>query len=137
MTTENKPRNDAESLLRFGSAIGVPRSPVNSDLNVDIDTTQGRPYVVLPDGYTVADLEHLLPTPTRHRAAVSVTDSNSFILYVKKHGSLAECTIYADIDAESSLMAMIAVINDNGDDDDYFNKDGDGEVRREKGGGGS
>lgn len=115
MTETTKPRTDSETLLRFGSAIGVPRSPVNSDLNVDIDTTQGKPYVVLPEGYTVADLEHLLPTPTRPRATVSVTDSDSFIKYVNKHGSLAECTIYADIDAEASRMAMIAVINDNGD----------------------
>ncbi len=113
--TITKPaRNDNETLLRFGSAIGVPRSPVNSDLNVDIDTTQGRPYVVLPDGYSVADLEYLLPTPTRHRAAVSVSDSESFIKYLRTHGSLAECCIYADIDAETSRISMQAIINDHG-----------------------
>lgn len=116
--TITKPaRNDNETLLRFGSAIGVPRSPVNSDLNVDIDTTQGRPYVVLPDGYTVSDLEYLLPTPTRHRASVVVNDSDSFIKYLKKHGSLAECCIYADIDAENSKISMQAIINDNGEDE--------------------
>lgn len=116
MTETTKPRTDAETLLRFGSAIGVPRSPVNSDLNVDIDTESGIPYLVAPDGYTVHNLEHLLPTPTRMRASVVVADSDSFIAYVKKHGSKAECCIYAAIDSEASRLDLVAVINDHGDD---------------------
>lgn len=115
MNETKKQLHDAETLLRFGSAIGVPRSPVNSDLNVNIDIAVGRPYVVLPEGYTVADLEHLLPTPARHRAQVTVTDSESFIAYTMKHGSLTECTIYANISVEESKMTMVSVINDHGD----------------------
>lgn len=88
--------NDTDSILDAGISLAGPRSPVDN-----IDTTQGIPFVMAPAGYTVNDLERLLPTPIRHRAAVSVSDSESFIKYLKKHGSLAECCIYADIDAET------------------------------------
>jgi uncharacterized protein YfdQ (DUF2303 family) len=111
------PRGDAEMLLRFGSAVGVPRSPVTSDLEAVIEPENGIPYLVAPDGYQVHSLEHLLPNPTRKHAMVSVTTTDSFIDYSKKHGSLDECVIYADIDAENSGCKLVAVMNDNGADD--------------------
>lgn len=111
------PRSDAEILLRYGSAIGVPRSPITSDLEAFIEPENGIPYLVAPDGYQVHSLEHLLPNPTRKRAEVSVTTTDSFIAYAKKHGSLDECVIYADIDAENSGCTLVAVMNDNGADD--------------------
>lgn len=104
--------NSAASILRAGAALVLPQSPVGN-----IDTTQGIPFVMTPAGYTVHDLERLLPTPTRPRAAVVVNDSGSFIKYLKKHGSPTECCIYADIDAEASRISMQAIINDNGDDE--------------------
>jgi uncharacterized protein YfdQ (DUF2303 family) len=116
MTNETKPRTDSETLLRFGSAIGVPRCPVNSNLNVDIDTKQGIPYVVLPEGYSVSDLEYLLPHPTRARASVALADSAGFIAYTKKHGNPHECTIYADVNSEASLFNLEAVLNDHAAD---------------------
>jgi uncharacterized protein YfdQ (DUF2303 family) len=100
-------------LLRFGSAVGVPRSPVTSDLEAFIEPENGIPYLVAPDGYIVHSLEHLLPVPARKRAEVSVTTTDSFIAYTKKHGSLDECVIYAAIDAEKSSCGLVAVINDN------------------------
>lgn len=111
------PRGDAEMLLRFGSAVGVPRSPTTSDLEAFIEPENGIPYLVAPDGYTVHSLEHLLPVPARKHATVSVTTTDSFINYGKKHGSLDECVIYADIDGEKSHCVLEAVINDNGADD--------------------
>lgn len=111
------PRSDAEILLRYGSAVGVPRSPITSDLEAFIEPENGIPYLVAPDGYQVHSLEHLLPVPARKHAAVSVTTTDSFIAYAKKHGSLDECVIYADIDAEKSHCTLDAVINDNGADD--------------------
>jgi uncharacterized protein YfdQ (DUF2303 family) len=110
-------RGDAEMLLRFGSAVGVPRSPVTSDLEQIIDPASGTPYLVAPDGYTVHSLEHLLPAPVRKHATVSVTTTDSFIAYAKKHGSMDECVIYADIDAEKSGCTLVAVVNDNGADE--------------------
>jgi uncharacterized protein YfdQ (DUF2303 family) len=110
------PRGDAEMLLRFGSAVGVPRSPITSDLEAFIEPENGIPYLVAPDGYTVHSLEHLLPVPARKHATVSVTTTGSFIDYSKKHGSLDECVIYADIDGEKSHCVLEAVINDNAAD---------------------
>lgn len=78
----------------------------------------GIPYVAVPDGYNIHDLESLLPAPTRKRADVTTTDTDSFIFYTKKHGSLDNATIYADIDAEASRFHLVAVINDHGSDID-------------------
>lgn len=44
-----------------------------------------RPYVVLPEGYQVHDLEHLLPTPTRKRGKITLAQTSAFIEYYKKH----------------------------------------------------
>ena len=117
MDNTQKMRNDAETLLRFGSAVGVPRSPVSPDLDVvSYDTKAGIPYIVIPGDYVKQDLESLLPAPARKRGTVTVSDSESFIYYAKKHGSLDECTVYADIDSESYLFHMVAIINDHGSD---------------------
>lgn len=72
------------------------------------------PFVVLPSGCLVDNIEHLLPFPTRKRATVTVSQTDSFIEYAKKHGSLDECVIYAEIDAEQSKCVLLAVMNDNG-----------------------
>lgn len=111
-------KGDIESALRFGAAMGTPRVPGSADLDTAINPpVTGTPYVVLPSGYSVHDLESLLPTPVRKHASVSVTTTDSFIAYIKKHGSLDECVVYADINAEISRCNLVAVINDNGADD--------------------
>ena len=56
-------RSDAETLLRFGSAVGVPRSPITSDLEAFIEPENGTPYLVAPNDYYEHSLEHLLPAP--------------------------------------------------------------------------
>jgi uncharacterized protein YfdQ (DUF2303 family) len=82
-----------------------------------LESGDGRvPYLAVPDGYRVESLEHFLPFPTRKRADVSVTTTDSFILYAKKHGSLDECVIYAEVDAEGSRCVLRALMNDNGAD---------------------
>jgi len=110
-------RSDAETLLRFGSAVGVPRSPITSDLEAFIEPENGTPYLVAPNDYYVHSLEHLLPAPTRKHGTVSMTTAESFIEYTKKHGSLDECVIYARIISEESRCFLEAVINDNAADE--------------------
>ena len=79
------------------------------------DDEAGRiPYVLVPAEYRVEDIERLLPFPTRKHATVTVSRTGSFIEYAKKHGSLDECVIYAEIDAEASKCVLLAVMNDNG-----------------------
>lgn len=46
------------------------------------DYLNGVPFMVLPDGAEVKDIERLLPSPTRVRQRVSVIDARSFIAYV-------------------------------------------------------
>ena len=97
-------------VLAAGCAMSGPWLPTADD-------GRGRvPYVVVPEDYEVKDLENLLPFPTRKRAEVSVTTTDSFILYAKKHGSLDECVIYAEVDAEGSRCVLRALMNDNGAD---------------------
>lgn len=71
------------------------------------------PYVVIPEGYTLQDLDNLFPTPARKTADVTTTDTDSFIFYMKKHGRAETATIYADIDAEDSRFNLIGVLNDH------------------------
>jgi uncharacterized protein YfdQ (DUF2303 family) len=97
--------NDADTILGAGAA-----------LNEQIAAHGGIPYTALPSGYQVHDLERLLPNPTRKRANVVMHDTASFIEYVKKHGSMDTCTIYADIDQQESKATYIAVIDDHGAD---------------------
>lgn len=40
------------------------------------------PFVITPEGYRVADLENMLPTPTRKRGNATMNDAGSFIAYV-------------------------------------------------------
>lgn len=75
-----------------------------------------QPFVTVPEGFIVRDLEDMLPAPVRKRGNVTTTDTDSFIFYTKKHGSLDDCTVYADIDTEASKCSLVAVINDHGAD---------------------
>jgi len=78
----------------------------------------GIPFVAVPDGYKIHDLETLLPVPTRKRAEVTTTDTDSFIQYVCKHGVADTTTIYADIDAPDSHFHLTGILNDHGQHDD-------------------
>lgn len=90
-----------------GTLLAGPQVPL-------LDPDKRIPFVILPSGCEVKDIEKFLPAPTRKRAAVTVSQTGSFIEYAKKHGSLDECVIYAEIDAEASRCVLLAVMNDNG-----------------------
>lgn len=73
----------------------------------------GIPYVALPEGYKVHDLEKLLPAPIRKRAKITLLDHDSFIEYVKTHGNPANSALYADVDFDASRYSVVAVLDDN------------------------
>lgn len=83
-----------------------------------VTTHGGVPFVAVPDGYKIHDIENLLLVPTRKRADVTITDTDSFIFYANKHGEPDTATIYADIDAEASRFNLIGVLNDHGAESD-------------------
>ncbi len=98
--------NDADTLLKAGVASVEVRQLTDKD----------KPFVVVPDGYKVEDIESTLLNPIRKVASVTVADSASLIYYTKKHGSMDECVIYADINTDNSTCSLTAIINDHGAD---------------------
>lgn len=100
-------KNIAATILEAGCALAG---------EIHVIGEGAKPYQIVPEGYRVEDLESLLQYPTRKTGNVITTDTASFVTYIKKHGSLDDCTIYADIDTEASRCNLVAVINDHGAD---------------------
>ncbi len=98
--------DNIKTVLNAGAAIG---NNIRMADGSDGDT----PFIVVPDGYSVESLERLLPAPVRKRASVIMTDAASFVAYTKKHGSLDECVIYANVDANTNKCSLLAIINDD------------------------
>lgn len=96
--------DNIQALLNAGAAVTEPRM-INDD---------GIAFAIVPDGYKTADLEKFMIEPVRKRAAVTVSDSTSFIDYLNKHSNPDHSLIYADLDSESSQCKLIAVIDDHG-----------------------
>jgi len=99
--TENT-QDNFQTLLDAGAAAVLVR-------NVD----GGIPFVVLPSGYEVSDVESTLQAPARKRGAIITSDSASFIEYLKKHSTPTGSVIYSEVQSEQSVCKMIAVIDDN------------------------
>lgn len=85
------------ALLAAGSALGVPRQHTTPD---------GRPYAIVPDGYTVCELPRA-SVPERPRANVRLRDAASFIKYFMDHACY-QSRIYASLEPAKFL----AVIDD-------------------------
>lgn len=77
---------------------------------------EGIPFLVVPDGYKVENLEHLMELPLRKRGAIVTTNSTGFVDYLKNHATAELSTIYADIDSEQSRCKLLAVIDDHSKD---------------------
>jgi len=102
---EDLNQNIAQTVKDIAIASMEPRSFGNA-----------QPFVVVPEGFEVRDCEEFLLAPARKRGVVVASDTESFIAYTKKHGSLDDCTIYADINSDNYLFHLVGVINDHGND---------------------
>lgn len=91
------------------------KSPIEIASNMDAALRR----VALPPGWSleVQDDSTKLPTPLRKRAVVRVKDADSFIDYVKRHGSLTDCTIWCKADYVKGEVAFTGIINDHGSDE--------------------
>ncbi|MBI3096378.1 MAG: DUF2303 family protein [Rhodocyclales bacterium] len=82
-------------------------------------TVEGVPVIFTPAGdltpWAVSLHENLLDTPTRKRGTLQMHDVDSFIATLKRHGSLATCNIYLDVDYAANKVHAIAIFNDHGD----------------------
>lgn len=102
MTTENKP-TEASEILAAGVALGDIRGTDDGLI----------PFVIVPKGYELRDLEYLFAAPTRKRAKLSVSDADSFRRYMFRHGTPSTSTIYADIDREAGKFVLVGVLDDH------------------------
>lgn len=81
----------------------------------EISDVDGSPFVILPPGYTRADLSDLLCAPTRIKAHVELHTVQSLIDYVVKHKG-ADSRVY--FIRQNGGGRFVCVIDDNGDVDD-------------------
>lgn len=99
--------------------IDVNATETKAILNAAVASTQfvddhdGIPYVVIPDGYRLQDIEHLMETPQRKRGNVIVHTAGGIIEYVNKHKIDGATIIYASVDLDAAKCQLVAVLNDH------------------------
>lgn len=70
-----------------------------------------KPYVIVPNGYEVRDIENTLERPMRKRGTVVMNDATSFIDYFKTHNMASR--IYGQVEPPK----FVAVLNDHRKDE--------------------
>lgn len=81
----------------------------------ETDTIHGTPVAFIPRTHEYKPLTDLLPAPTRKSGTVRLHEVDSFIDFVKRHGSLQSCNIYLDVDYAKQRVKATAVLNDHAD----------------------
>lgn len=80
-----------------------------------LDELNNNALVAVPEGWKLEDMEKTMSTPRRKRGKVSVSDAESFIGYVKRHGSLSSATIWCDANYTTAKVAFVSILNDHGE----------------------
>lgn len=96
----NGNQSDTETLAR------EMRKPV-------IDEIKGRPLFLIPEGYKAEVHEELLEQPTRKKGVILLSDTESFLSFIKREGSFETCIIYAEVDYQRGIVKFTAVLNDH------------------------
>ncbi|MEO6145909.1 MAG: DUF2303 family protein [Sulfuriferula sp.] len=104
--------SELDAAAHYGYALAGPRSPL---IGADgyLNTQNGEPYIVIPEGFSEKSLEKFLPAPLRKRARVTMDNADSFIDYVNMHKDAGCTVIYAHIDISQSLVNITAVFDDH------------------------
>ncbi len=74
----------------------------------------------LPPGWTLVEKDddnRLLAAPRRKIAKVRLHDADSFIDYLKRHGSLADSTIWCVANYKLGTVSFTGILNDNGEEE--------------------
>jgi uncharacterized protein YfdQ (DUF2303 family) len=74
--------------------------------------------IAVPDGWNIKDTEALQAIPFRKKAKVNASDELSFVDYIKRHGSLASCTVWCEANYPSGKVDYTAIINDHEEEAD-------------------
>jgi len=76
--------------------------------------------LALPPGWKLEERDDdakLLSCPRRKKSKVRVDDTDSFVDYVKRHGSLSDSTIWCIADYKKGKVDFSAILNDHGEDE--------------------
>jgi uncharacterized protein YfdQ (DUF2303 family) len=75
--------------------------------------------VALPPGWKLSEIDDEKHTaaPRRKRAKVRLHDAPSFIDYVRRHGSLADSTVWCEANYAAGKVAFAAILNDHGEEE--------------------
>jgi len=76
--------------------------------------------VALPPYWTLVEKDddaRLLAAPRRKIAKVRLLDAESFIEYVRRHGSMADSTIWCVADYLAGKVNFLGILNDHGEDE--------------------
>lgn len=105
---ENATENLAETLAR------EIKYPVEI-IGVDQDVRR----VALPPGWKLEERndEKMRDRPRRKTAKAQLNDADSFISYVKRHGSLANSTVWCHADYSAGIVKFKSILNDHGESD--------------------
>lgn len=103
---ENKIKQETENIA--ATVAREARKPFA--LNVD--------QIAVPEGWKLEDTERLMLVPRRKKASVALSDDEGFIAYLKRHGSLASCTIWCDANYPQGKVGYTAIINDHEEAED-------------------
>jgi uncharacterized protein YfdQ (DUF2303 family) len=87
---------DFNAALAAGAALSAAES-----------TGDGIPYITIPHDYKLADLEHLLPAPTRIRAHIEAHSLDAVLDYLKLYGRPDQQTVVFADSARSKLHAIL------------------------------
>lgn len=76
--------------------------------------------IALPPGWKFQefDEEKLLEAPRRKRATVELNDADSFVEYVKRHGSMGTSTVWCVADYKRGEVEFTGILNDHGESED-------------------
>lgn len=74
-------------------------------------------FIALPDGWKLEDTEKSEMQPRRKRGRVELNDTDSFVGYIKRHGSLANCTIWCEANYSAGKVAFKSILNDHGEEE--------------------
>ena len=102
--------NEIESILK-----AAPQ-PIIGTLDVETLLNGKIPAVFVPENYKLTvmpELDKHLPKPLRKSGTRVLDDAESFIYYVKEHGTAATCRIYLQADFVQGLIKFTATFNDH------------------------
>lgn len=80
-----------------------------------IISENGVAYIAVPEGYTLHDTERDEIKPRRKKGNIFLHDAESFISYIKRHGSLINSTIWCNAEYSSGKVDLLAILNDHGE----------------------